>query len=111
MSGTDTFILDIFASLAPEGLETGVPTIYDLETRFVKVQQAVRQVAHVPADGGFWSHALSYLVSAISFQPHGLVPGDDVESVVTRAEYHLRHGDLEQVRCWLSVLFCNEDAC
>ncbi|KAJ3045713.1 Formation of crista junctions protein 1 [Rhizophlyctis rosea] len=74
----------------------GVPTLFDLEKRFEGLSSVVRRVQLMPESGGGpVSYAVSNVMSLFVFKKKGLVPGDDVESVLARAEFYLKDGDLE----------------
>ena len=77
--------------------DVGVEPFADLATWFsTSVAPAVSSVALVPdQDAGVLSHLASHLVSSFTFRRQGLVPGDDVLSVLARAEYYLNEKDLD----------------
>ena len=82
---------------AGDAPDVGVEPLADLASWFsTSVAPAVARVALVPDDGaGVLAHAASYVLSAFAFRRRGLVPGDDVLSVLARAEYHLNEKDLD----------------
>ena len=94
---------DVVASAALEALEAGnapdigVEPLADLASWFAtSVAPAVSRVALVPDEGaGVLAHLASYVLSSIAFRRQGLVPGNDVLSVLARAEYHLNEKDLD----------------
>jgi len=58
----------------------------------------VSHVALVPdQNANVLSHLASRLFSGLMFKRHGLVSGNDVLSVLARAEYYLNEKDLEVV--------------
>ncbi|ORY43877.1 hypothetical protein BCR33DRAFT_785670 [Rhizoclosmatium globosum] len=67
----------------------------ELKQDFQSLATKIRRVQLMPADGGPVSYALSWSLSHLLIQKHGLVPGSDVESVLARAQFYLGHGDLE----------------
>jgi len=103
---------DPVVSVVLESLEgTGVPDIgvepfADLATWFVsEVSPKVSQVALVPdQNAGVLSYLASRALSSLRFKRHGLVPGDDVLSVLARAEYHLNEKDLDSAARELNQL-------
>ena len=96
--------LDVLeASNAPD---VGVEPLADLSSWFTtSVAPAVSRVALVPDDGaGVLAHAASYVLSTFAFRRQGLVPGNDVLSVLARAEYHLNEKDLDSATRELNQL-------
>ena len=96
--------LDVLeASNAPD---VGVEPLADLSSWFTtSVAPAVSRVALVPDDGaGVLAHAASYLLSTFAFRRQGLVTGNDVLSVLARAEYHLNEKDLDSATRELNQL-------
>ena len=77
--------------------DTGVEPLADLSTWFTTtVAPKVAAVALVPDQGaGLLSHLASGFFSSFRFKRTGLVEGDDVLSVLARAEYHLNEKDLD----------------
>ncbi|KAF9234220.1 mitochondrial inner membrane protein Mitofilin [Melanogaster broomeanus] len=94
---------DAVVSAALESLENsdtpdiGVEPFADLASWFAtSVVPRVSSVALVPdQDAGVLSHLASHLLSSLRFQRHGLTPGSDVLSVLSRAEYYLNEKDLD----------------
>ena len=86
--------------------DVGVEPFADLATWFAsEVAPKVSQVALVPDENaGVLSHLASCALSAIRFKREGLVPGDDVLSVLARAEYHLNEKDLDSAARELNQL-------
>ncbi len=103
---------DAAAGAALEALEAGdapdvgVEPLADLTSWFVtSVAPAVSRVALVPDEGaGVLAHVASHVLSAFTFRRQGLVPGDDVLSVVARAEYYLNEKDLDSATRELNQL-------
>eukprot|EP00045_Choanoeca_perplexa_P014219 m.166044 g.166044 ORF g.166044 m.166044 type:complete len:673 (+) comp16610_c0_seq1:86-2104(+) len=92
---TDPFIRTVVASLPSSALATGAASERQLLRSFATVKAAARRVAHVPDNGGFWSYVTSYVISFASFEPRGMVPGDDVESILARADYYIAQENLD----------------
>lgn len=101
------------ALAASKAAEYGVESVPTLTEWFdVRLAPRLRSVALLPEHG---AGVLSYLVSA-AVAPflavrRGPVPGDDVQSTVARASWHLDHRDLDsaardinQLRGWPKVL-------
>ena len=74
-----------------------VQTDAQIAKSFVTLRKNVRLVEYVPEGGGMFAHLLSGAVSYITFQRRGLAQGDAPDAVMSRAEYYLDQGDLEQV--------------
>jgi MICOS complex subunit MIC60 len=83
------------ASINPLAYQKGVPTTGQLIDRFRRVASEVRKAALLPENAGVASHAASLLLSKVMFKKSGIPVGDDVESVLTRAEMLLEEGSLE----------------
>ena len=86
--------------------DTGVEPLADLSTWFTTtVAPKVASVALVPdQDAGLLSHLASGFFSSFRFKRTGLVEGDDVLSVLARAEYHLNEKDLDNATRELNQL-------
>ncbi|KAH9960943.1 mitochondrial inner membrane protein Mitofilin [Russula dissimulans] len=91
---------------AGDAPDIGVEPLADLASWFTtSVAPAVSRVALVPDDGaGVLAHVASHVLSAFAFRRQGLVPGDDVLSVLARAEYHLNEKDLDSAARELNQL-------
>lgn len=77
--------------------DTGVEPFADLASWFsTSVRPRVSSVALVPdQDAGVLTHLASHFLSSFRFQRHGLVPGSDVLSILSRAEYYMNEKDLD----------------
>jgi hypothetical protein len=110
---------DSVASAALDALEAGdapdigVEPLADLASWFTtSVAPAVSRVALVPdEDGGYGrggagvlAHLASHVLSTFAFRRQGLVQGDDVLSVLARAEYYLNEKDLDSATRELNQL-------
>lgn len=92
--------------------DEGVESLSTLNEWFLrKVAPRVRSVALVPENAGILSHLASAALSPLLFHKRGLVDGDDVPSVLARAEYHLDRKDLDdaarelnQLKGWPKIL-------
>lgn len=86
--------------------DTGVEPLADLSTWFITtVAPKVAAVALVPdQDAGLLSHLASGFFSSFRFKRTGLVEGDDVLSVLARAEYHLNEKELDNAARELNQL-------
>lgn len=103
---------DPVLSVALETLEdsdipdVGVEPFADLASWFAtSVAPRVSSVALVPdQDAGVLSYLASSLLSTFRFQRRGLVEGDDVLSVLSRAEYYMNEKDLDSAARELNQL-------
>ncbi|KAF8841803.1 hypothetical protein BDN67DRAFT_949003 [Paxillus ammoniavirescens] len=103
---------DPVASVALDALESsdipdvGVEPFADLASWFTtSVAPRVSSVALVPDhDAGVLSHLASHLLSSFRFQRYGFMPGSDVLSVLSRAEYYMNEKDLDSATRELNQL-------
>lgn len=103
---------DPVVSLALESLEktdvpdVGVEPFADLATWFTnEVAPKVAEVALVPEENaGVLSYLASKALAGLRFKRQGLVEGNDVLSVVARAEYHLNEKNLDSAARELNQL-------
>lgn len=94
----DTIIAAALDSLEQSDVpDIGVEPFADLASWFsTSVRPRVSSVALVPdQDAGVLTHLASHFLSMFRFQRHGLVPGSDVLSVLSRAEYYMNEKDLD----------------
>lgn len=86
--------------------DVGVEPFADLTTWFTsEVSPKVSEVALVPdEDAGVLSYLASRALSSLRFKRQGLVAGDDVLSVLARAEYYLNEKDLDSAARELNQL-------
>ncbi|SNX81967.1 related to FCJ1 - mitochondrial inner membrane protein involved in formation of crista junctions [Melanopsichium pennsylvanicum] len=113
LKGTTKARDDAVLSAALEALDasgsadTGVESFTTLKQWFDnKVGPRVRQVSLVPSPetSGVLSHLASAALSPILFHKKGLVQGEDVPSVLARAEYYLDRKDLDSATRELNQL-------
>jgi mitofilin len=86
--------------------DVGVEPFADLASWYTSaVAPKVCHVALVPDENaGILSYIASRIFSGLRFERHGLVEGDDVLSVLARAEYHLNEKDLDSAARELNQL-------
>jgi MICOS complex subunit MIC60 len=86
--------------------DVGVEPFADLASWFTSaVAPKIGHVALVPDENaGVLSYLASRVFSGLRFRRHGLVDGDDVLSVIARAEYYLNEKDLESAARELNQL-------
>lgn len=96
IASDDPVVNAAIASINPEGYQRGLPSTAQLIDRFRRVAAEVRKASLVPEHAGAASHAASVLLSKLLFKKQGLAMGDDVESVLARAETFLGEGNLDE---------------
>ena len=86
--------------------DIGVEPLGDLAAWFsTSVAPRVASVALVPdQNAGLLSHLASHFLASFTFKRQGLVPGDDVLSVLARAEYYMNEKNLESATRELNQL-------
>ncbi|RXW17841.1 hypothetical protein EST38_g8028 [Candolleomyces aberdarensis] len=91
---------------ASDAPDIGVEPFSDLASWFAtSVAPKVSEVALVPdQNAGVLSYLASKVLSGVRFKKQGLVEGDDVLSVLSRAEYHLNEKDLDSAARELNQL-------
>ncbi|KAF9068952.1 mitochondrial inner membrane protein Mitofilin [Rhodocollybia butyracea] len=103
----DPVVVTALESLeASEVPDVGVEPFADLASWYTtSVAPKVSNVALVPdRDAGLLSHLASHLLSSFRFKRHGFVEGNDVLSVLSRAEYYLNEKDLDSAARELNQL-------
>ncbi len=95
IAADDPVVNAAIASINPTAYQRGIPSSAQLIDRFRRVAAEVRKASLLPEDAGVASHASSYVLSKILFKKKGLATGDDVESILTRAETFLEEGNLD----------------
>ncbi|KAJ3084869.1 Formation of crista junctions protein 1, partial [Quaeritorhiza haematococci] len=105
-------LIEVALSTIPDDVASqGLPTLVELEEYFEYTSSQVRRFQLMPPHGGPLSAALAYAMSFFMWKKKGLVPGDDVESLLARSEHYLKDGDLDsatremnQLRGWQKKL-------
>ncbi|KAI0999239.1 MICOS complex subunit [Podosphaera aphanis] len=95
IASDDPIVNAAIASINPISYQRGIPSSAQVIDRFRRVATEVRKTALVPENAGVASHASSYVLSKLLFKKKGVTSGDDVESVLTRAETFLEEGQLD----------------
>lgn len=86
----------------PEAVQSGVPTLAELQTRFDQVHKKCRQAALVPAGRpGLEGQLAGMLFATVKYAPSPDEPApeaekDSAEYVLVRAKKYVQLGDLEQ---------------
>lgn len=94
---SDELIQLVTSSIQTHVAKHGITSLAALSERFETVSREVRRASLIPEeDASMVSHLISIVLSSFMFTKKGLVPGDDVESRLARAEYYLNtEKDLE----------------
>ncbi|CAO3627292.1 unnamed protein product [Mucor hiemalis] len=94
---SDELIQLVASSIQEHVARHGITSLAQLSERFETVAREVRRASLIPdEDASMVSHLISIVLSSLMFTKKGLVPGDDVESRVARAEHYLNtEKDLE----------------
>ncbi|RDA86038.1 hypothetical protein CP532_4713, partial [Ophiocordyceps camponoti-leonardi (nom. inval.)] len=95
IAADDAVVDAAIGSVNPVAYQRGISTSLQLMDRFRRVASEVRKASLLPDDAGVASHASSWALSHLLFKKQGLAEGDDVESILTRAQTHLEDGDLD----------------
>lgn len=95
IAADDPVVNAAIASIPPSAYQRGISTPAELIDRFRRVADEVRKASLLPDDAGVASHASSRILSKLMFKKQGLAAGDDVESILTRAQTYLEEGDLD----------------
>ena len=95
VSADNSAVNAAIASVNPAAYQRGLFTPSQLIDRFRRVAGEVRKASLLPNEAGVASHASSWVLSHVMFKKEGLAAGDDVESILTRAQTFLEEGDLD----------------
>ncbi|RIA97670.1 mitochondrial inner membrane protein Mitofilin [Glomus cerebriforme] len=95
LSSADEVVTTVLSTIDDNVANNGVDSVSDLSARFAIVREQVRRASLVPENGGVFAHLLSYMFSKILFHKHGLVKGNDVESILARVQFYLNENDLD----------------
>ncbi|BFZ63114.1 MICOS complex subunit mic60 [Saitoella coloradoensis] len=96
VAGNDEVVKAAISAIDPATYERGHASIAQLADRFQLVAGEVRKVSLLPENAGVAGHAASWLVSKFMLRKTGMPVGNDVESILARAETYLEEGSLEQ---------------
>ena len=92
-------------SRIPAAASSGVPTLPELQSMFIKVKDACRQAAMVPKGSGLGGQLFGYAFSALTIEPPvGLIDGNSDDQILARAHYFVQNGDLESAVAQLDQL-------
>lgn len=93
----DALVQVVASSISETVARHGISSAAQLTTRFATVAAEVRRASLIPEENSSMiSHIISLILSKLMFTKQGLVPGEDIEARLARAEYYLvQEGDLE----------------
>ncbi|KAG0177074.1 Formation of crista junctions protein 1 [Apophysomyces sp. BC1021] len=93
----DEIVQTVAANISETVARHGIDSMSQLVNRFESVAREVRRASLIPEEGSSMiSHVISILLSKVMFTKQGLVPGEDIEARLARAEYYLTNSnDLE----------------
>ncbi|ORZ18685.1 mitochondrial inner membrane protein-domain-containing protein [Absidia repens] len=90
----DALVQVVASNISETVAEHGISSYTQLVERFDTVATEVRDASLIPEEGSSMiSHIISIALSKLLFPKHGLVPGDDIEARLARAQYYLTHDD------------------
>lgn len=111
VADSDPIVDAAVAAVNPAAYQKGIPSSAQLIDRFRRVASEVRKASLLPENAGIASHAASFVLSKVMFKKQGVPEGNDVESILTRAETLLEEGDLDnaaremnELQGWAGVL-------
>lgn len=111
VADNDPLVDAAVAAINPAAYQKGIPSSAQLIDRFRRVAGEVRKASLLPENAGIASHAASFVLSKVMFKKQGVPEGNDVESILTRAETLLEEGDLDnaaremnELQGWAGVL-------
>ncbi|KAF7721504.1 Formation of crista junctions protein 1 [Apophysomyces ossiformis] len=93
----DEIVQTVASNISETVARHGIDSMSQLINRFETVAREVRRASLIPEEGSSMiSHIISILLSKVMFTKQGLVPGEDIEARLARAQYYLtRNNDLE----------------
>ncbi|KAG6614665.1 mitochondrion protein [Phytophthora cinnamomi] len=92
----DPFIEAAVKSLPQDVIEQGAPSVGQLQERFKVVKSVGHRAALVPENSGIIGQAFGTALSLMMIPPGGPVEGTDTDAVLSRAEFALKAGDIEE---------------
>lgn len=92
------------AGISTRALANGVLSESQLQQKFLDVKRDVLRVQLVPPAGGLIAHLVSAVVSHLLIRRKGPVTGTAPDAVVSRAEFFIQQGNLEDATRELNQL-------
>jgi mitofilin len=96
LADSDPVVAAAVASISPAAYQHGVPSSAQMVDRFRRVASEVRKASLLPENAGITSHIASVVLSKATFKKQISSSGDDVESILTRAENMLEEGNFDE---------------
>lgn len=93
----DEFVSGLLAGISPNVIAQGVNSELELIQRFPAVRAACHRLAYVSESGSMLDFAWSYLRTRWEPTLVGLVEGDSVQAILSRADYFVQRHDLDNV--------------
>lgn len=95
-SSDPSLISTVLGSVPETVASAGITSFAHLASRFTSsVAPQLRHSALLPENGGVLAYIMSYAASSFLFQKEGWAEGDDVISVIARANFWLTNKDLD----------------
>lgn len=112
LSGNEPTIIAALSSIPNESIQNGIKPLSYLSAWFSNaVSSRIKAAALMPDHGGFLSYATSAILSPLLFTRTGPTEGDDVMSVLSRAQHFLDLKDvgsaareINQLKGWPKIL-------
>jgi len=91
---TDPVVGAAMTQISESTARRGMKTLGQLQASFDELAPETRRAALMPEDGGPVWWGLAYVFDNLKFKQTGQVPGDSCDDILTRAQDHLRKGNL-----------------
>ncbi len=91
---SEPFVREILACLPPDAGQQCVP-MHALASAYTALEPGLRHYSLLPDRAGPISYTLAKLVAKAYIPRSGLIPGTDIESVLSRTRHYLAHQDLD----------------
>ena len=97
LSTADSTIATALSSIPAETASTGIAPLHALSAWFTtKLAPRIKMAALMPDNGGCIAYAASSVLSPLLFSRSGFSLGEDVMSVLNRADFYLNQKDLDR---------------
>lgn len=107
----DELISKVVKSIPEQAVKYGVLSPAQLTARFKLLEPEIRKASLLPPDAGIAGHVGSWIFSNLLWKKEGNPIGDDVESIIARAETALSEGrvadaviEVNQLKGWPKLL-------
>eukprot|EP00041_Stephanoeca_diplocostata_P032249 m.1029119 g.1029119 ORF g.1029119 m.1029119 type:complete len:1050 (+) comp24113_c0_seq4:108-3257(+) len=95
-AGDDILMGAALDGISTRALSSGVLSESQLQQKFLDVKRDVLRVQLVPPTGGLMAHLVSSLLSRLLVQRTGHVTGTSPDAIISRAEFFIQQGKLEE---------------